>query len=132
MNRVLVRSQPTPSESGSEPARRALPYGLHLIEEDDIAAVVAALRSDLLAQGPRVAAFEAAFAARVGAAHAVAVSSGTAALHMALAGLNVGAGDVCVAPASPSCPPPRRPCTAAPRSFSPMSIPKPASPPPKR
>jgi UDP-4-amino-4,6-dideoxy-N-acetyl-beta-L-altrosamine transaminase len=76
-----------------------LPYGLHLIEEDDIAAVVAALRSDLLAQGPRVAAFEQAFAERVGARDAVAVSSGTAALHLALAGLDVREGDLCVVPA---------------------------------
>jgi UDP-4-amino-4,6-dideoxy-N-acetyl-beta-L-altrosamine transaminase len=76
-----------------------LPYGNHLIEDDDIAAVVAAMRSPLLAQGPRVAAFETAFAARVGAAAAVACSSGTAALHLALALHDVGPGDVCVVPA---------------------------------
>jgi UDP-4-amino-4,6-dideoxy-N-acetyl-beta-L-altrosamine transaminase len=83
------------------PARppRSLPYGLHLIEEDDIAAVTAALRDELLAQGPRVAAFEAALAAKVGARHAVASSSGTAALHLALASLDVGPGDLCVVPA---------------------------------
>ncbi len=82
-----------------EVERRSLPYGLHLIEDDDVAAVVAALRDELLAQGPRVAAFERAFAERVGAAHAVAVSSGTAALHAALAALGVGSGDLCVVPA---------------------------------
>jgi UDP-4-amino-4,6-dideoxy-N-acetyl-beta-L-altrosamine transaminase len=78
---------------------RSLPYGLHLIEEDDVAAVAAALRDELLAQGPRVAAFESALAARVGAAHAVASSSGTAALHLALASLDVGPGDLCIVPA---------------------------------
>ena len=81
-----------------EAAPQPLPYGQHLIEEDDVAAVVAALRSDLLAQGPCVAAFEQAVADRVGAAHAVACSSGTAALHLALAGLDLKAGDVCVVP----------------------------------
>ena len=98
MTRVLARSNRSASEIATVP-QRALPYGLHLIEEDDVAAVVAALRSDLLAQGPRVAAFEARFAERVGAAHAVAVSSGTAALHVALAALDVVAGDACIVPA---------------------------------
>jgi UDP-4-amino-4,6-dideoxy-N-acetyl-beta-L-altrosamine transaminase len=100
MNRVLARSnRPAPALDPVVAPRTALPYGLHLIEEDDVAAVVAALRSDLLAQGPRVAAFERAFAKRVGAPHAVAVSSGTAALHMALADAGVGQGDTCVVPA---------------------------------
>jgi UDP-4-amino-4,6-dideoxy-N-acetyl-beta-L-altrosamine transaminase len=76
-----------------------LPYGRHLIEPDDVAAVVEVLTGGHLAQGPRVAAFEAALAARVGAAHAVACSSGTAALHLALAALDVGPGDVCIVPA---------------------------------
>ena len=78
---------------------RTLPYGLHLIEPDDIAAVVEVLSGGMLAQGPRVAAFEAALAAKVGAAAGVAASSGTAALHLALAALDVGPGDVCIAPA---------------------------------
>ncbi len=76
-----------------------LPYGRHWIEDDDIAAVVEALRSDHLAHGPRVSAFERAFAEAVGAAEAVACSSGTAALHLALAALDVGPGDICVVPA---------------------------------
>ena len=62
-----------------------LPYGRHWIEEDDVQAVAAALRSGWLTTGPRVAAFERAVAAAAGAAHAVAVSSGTAALHAAAA-----------------------------------------------
>jgi UDP-4-amino-4,6-dideoxy-N-acetyl-beta-L-altrosamine transaminase len=76
-----------------------LPYGRHLIEDDDVAAVVAALTCGHIAQGPRVAAFEQALAARTGAAHAAAVSSGTAALHLALLALDVGPGDLCVVPA---------------------------------
>ncbi len=62
---------------------RPLNYGRHLVERDDIEAVVRVLESDLITQGPVVERFEAAVADRVGAQHAVAVSSGTAALHIA-------------------------------------------------
>ena len=58
-----------------------MPYGRHEID-DDIAAVVAVRRSDWLTSGPMVEQFEGAFAAYVGASHAVAVSNGTAALPM--------------------------------------------------
>jgi UDP-4-amino-4,6-dideoxy-N-acetyl-beta-L-altrosamine transaminase len=75
-----------------------LPYGRQSIDDDDIAAVAEALRSDYLTTGPRVEAFEEAFAAKVGAAHAVACSNGTAALHMAAIALEIGPGDVCIAP----------------------------------
>jgi UDP-4-amino-4,6-dideoxy-N-acetyl-beta-L-altrosamine transaminase len=75
-----------------------LPYGRQVIEDDDIAAVAEALRSDFLTTGPRVEAFEAAFAEAVGAAHAVACANGTAALHLAMLGLDVGPGDVVIAP----------------------------------
>ena len=84
---------PLPSDA------RPLPYGRQWIDDDDVAAVVAALRSDFIAHGPRVTAFEQAFAQKVGAAEAVACSSGTTALHLALAALDVGPGDVCVVPA---------------------------------
>lgn len=70
-----------------------LPYGRQSIDDDDIAAVVAALRSDWLTTGPRVPEFEGAFAKVVGARFAVAVSSGTAALHAAIAAADVGPGD---------------------------------------
>ena len=99
MSRALLRPASLVQPLKAEAPLRSLPYGLHLIEEDDVAAVAAALRDELLAQGPRVAAFERALAKRVGAAHAVASSSGTAALHLALASLDVGPGDVCVVPA---------------------------------
>lgn len=76
-----------------------LPYGRHSIDQADIEAVVRVLRSDRLAHGPTVAAFESAFAQSVGAADAAACSSGTAALHLALTSLDVGPGDVCIVPA---------------------------------
>ena len=75
-----------------------LPYGRQTIEDDDIAAVVEALKADFLTTGPRVEAFEAAFAETVGAAHAVACSNGTAALHLALLALDVQPGEVCIVP----------------------------------
>ncbi|WP_201722809.1 UDP-4-amino-4,6-dideoxy-N-acetyl-beta-L-altrosamine transaminase [Caulobacter sp. BP25] len=75
-----------------------LPYGRQTIEDDDIAAVAEALRGDFLTTGPTVEAFETAFAKTVGARHAVAVSNGTATLHLAMLALGVGEGDVCIAP----------------------------------
>jgi UDP-4-amino-4,6-dideoxy-N-acetyl-beta-L-altrosamine transaminase len=75
-----------------------LPYGRQTIEDDDVAAVAAALRDDFLTTGPRVEAFENAFAAKVGAAHAVACANGTAALHLAMLALEVQPGEVCIAP----------------------------------
>ncbi len=70
-----------------------LPYGRQTITEDDIAAVVAALRSDFLTQGPLIAEFERRVASRVGAKHAVAVNSATAALHLAMRVAGIKAGD---------------------------------------
>lgn len=70
-----------------------LPYGRQTISEDDIAAVVAALRSDFLTQGPLIEKFERRFAEKVGARHAVAVNNATAALHLAMRVAGIGAGD---------------------------------------
>ncbi len=79
---------------GGAPVRPAwLPYGRQSIEEADIAAVVATLRSDWLTTGPKVDEFEQAFAAYVGTKHAVAYSNGTAALHGACSAAGLGAGD---------------------------------------
>lgn len=75
-----------------------LPYGRQTIEDDDVAAVAAALRGDFLTTGPTVERFEQAFAAEVGAAHAIACSNGTAALHMAMLAAGVGPGDICIVP----------------------------------
>ncbi|MDJ0893584.1 MAG: UDP-4-amino-4,6-dideoxy-N-acetyl-beta-L-altrosamine transaminase [Alphaproteobacteria bacterium] len=76
-----------------------LPYARQSIEDDDVAAVGAALKDDLLTTGPRVAAFEAKLAEKTQARFAVACSSGTAALHLAVLGLGFGPGDCVVVPA---------------------------------
>jgi perosamine synthetase len=76
-----------------------IPYGRQSIDETDIQAVVEVLRSDWLTTGPKVEEFENAFAASVGAQHAVAVSSGTAALHAAMYALGIGPGDEVIVPA---------------------------------
>jgi UDP-4-amino-4,6-dideoxy-N-acetyl-beta-L-altrosamine transaminase len=80
------------------PAPPFLPYGRQTIEDDDVAAVAAALRDDFLTTGPRVEAFETAFADYVGAKHAVACANGTAALHLAMLALGIGEGEVCIVP----------------------------------
>lgn len=76
-----------------------IPYGRQFLDEDDIAAVVAVLRSSRLTCGEAVPAFETAVAGYCGAAHGVAVSSGTAALHTAMAALEIGPGDEVIVPA---------------------------------
>lgn len=76
-----------------------IPYGKQSIDEEDIRAVVEVLRSDWLTTGPKVAEFEESFARSVGASHAVAVTSGTAALHTAMYALDIGPGDEVVVPA---------------------------------
>jgi perosamine synthetase len=80
-------------------SRRILPYSRQNVESDDLRAVARALRSDWLTTGPRVAEFERKFAAYVGAKHAVAVSSGTAALHAAYFAAGIGPGDEVIVPA---------------------------------
>lgn len=70
-----------------------IPYGRQTIEEDDIQAVVEVLRSDYLTTGPKVAEFEKTVADYVGARYAVAVSNGTAALHVACLAAGIGKGD---------------------------------------
>ncbi len=69
-----------------------IPYGKQSIDQSDIAAVTAILKSDFLTTGPRILEFEKAFAAYVGATYAVAVANGTAALHLSClaAGLKEG------------------------------------------
>jgi UDP-4-amino-4,6-dideoxy-N-acetyl-beta-L-altrosamine transaminase len=72
---------------------RSLPYGRQSVSAEDVAAVAEALESDYLTTGPAVAAFEAALARACGSRHAVAVSSGTAALHAAYFAAGLGPGD---------------------------------------
>jgi perosamine synthetase len=91
-------TSPAASESlailGGPPVRKhLLPYGHQSIGEEDIQAVVDVLRSDWLTTGPRIAEFEEAFAAWVGAKYAVSFSSGTAALHGAAFAAGLKAGD---------------------------------------
>jgi UDP-4-amino-4,6-dideoxy-N-acetyl-beta-L-altrosamine transaminase len=70
-----------------------IPYGKQHITQADIDAVSSALQGDCLTQGPLIAEFENAFADYVGAKYAVAVSNGTAALHLSALALNVKEGD---------------------------------------
>ena len=69
------------------------------IDEQEIVAVTEVLRSRWLSAGAQTAAFEQEFAERVGADGAVAVSSGTAALHLAAMALDLGPGDEVIMPA---------------------------------
>jgi perosamine synthetase len=80
-------------------ANRFIPYGRQVIEDEDVTAVVEVLRSDWLTTGPLVGRFEESFAAYVGAAHAVAASNGTAALHLCMLAAGIGPGDEVIVPA---------------------------------
>lgn len=75
-----------------------IPYGRQTIDEEDIKAVIEVLRSDWLTTGPKVAEFEEAFSRYVGAQYAIAVSSGTAALHCAMYALGIGSGQEVIVP----------------------------------
>lgn len=75
-----------------------LPYARQSVEDDDIAAVTRVLRGEWLTTGPTVAAFEAALAGKLGTRHAVACSSGTAALHLTMLAMGLGPGDAVVVP----------------------------------
>lgn len=78
----------------SEKSDAPIPYGRQSIDQADLDAVVAVLKSDFLTQGPAVARFEKAVASIVGARHAVASCNATASLHLACLALGVGIGDV--------------------------------------
>ena len=75
-----------------------IPLSAPDVSEDEIAAVAAVLRTPQLSLGPELAAFESELAAYHGVEHAVAVSSGTAALHLALLTLGIGEGDEVIVP----------------------------------
>lgn len=76
-----------------------IPFGRPNIGDEEIAAVTEVLRSGTLVHGPQTHAFEEAFAARIGVRHAIAVSSCTAGLHLALFARGIGAGHRVVVPA---------------------------------
>lgn len=75
-----------------------IPYGKQSIDQDDIEAVVSVLKSDFLTTGPLIETFETALANYTETPHAVAVSSGTAALHCAMYALQIGPGDEVIVP----------------------------------
>jgi len=77
----------------SLPKRKFIPYGHQWIDDDDITAIVEVLKSDWITQGPKVDEFESKVAEYCGAGYAVAVSSGTAALHAACAVAGISPGD---------------------------------------
>lgn len=84
---------------GGTPVRATrLPYGRQTVDEADIAAVVDVLRGEWLTTGPKVAELEAAWTRRTAGGHAVAVSSGTAALHAAAHAAGIGPGDEVIVP----------------------------------
>ena len=70
-----------------------IPYGRQCIEDDDVKAVIDALKDDFLTQGPRVREFEEKFAEYVGAQYAVAVSNATAGLHISVLALGLKEGE---------------------------------------
>ncbi|MFI1455611.1 DegT/DnrJ/EryC1/StrS family aminotransferase [Streptomyces roseus] len=80
------------------PAPARIPVMIPWLGEEEARAASEAVLSGWVAQGPRVAAFERAFAERVGAEHGIAVSSCTTALHLALIALGLGPGDEVIVP----------------------------------
>lgn len=82
------------AEKGGPPAaEKLIPYSKQSVDEEDIAEVAKCLREPFLTTGPRVTKFEQAVAEYVHAAHGVACTSATAALHMAVAAAGISAGD---------------------------------------
>jgi dTDP-4-amino-4,6-dideoxygalactose transaminase len=80
-----------------------LPFALPSIGEEEIAEVVDSLRSGWITSGPKVKRFEADFSQYIGCRHAIAVNSCTAALHIALAALDIGPGDEVIVPTLTFC-----------------------------
>jgi dTDP-4-amino-4,6-dideoxygalactose transaminase len=95
-----------PAIAGGDPIRardRRLIFGAPVIGEAEIASVTECLRSNWIGLGGRVESFEQEFARYKGAPYAVGVSSGTAAIHLALLALGIGPGDEVIAPAMTFC-----------------------------
>ena len=102
----VQESDGRPAIAGGDPIRardRRLIFGAPVIGEAEIASVTECLRSNWIGLGGRVERFEQEFARYKGAPYAVGVSSGTAAIHLALLALGIGAGDEVIAPAMTFC-----------------------------
>ena len=93
---TTIRNETLAIDGGAPVRTSFLPYAHQQISDEDVDAVGAALRSDWLTTGPRVPAFEAGLEEATGARHAVAFSSGTAALHGAATAAGLGPGDEAV------------------------------------
>jgi UDP-4-amino-4-deoxy-L-arabinose-oxoglutarate aminotransferase len=94
----LSQKSPSRAAPAGGDSRPFLPLSRPSISDDDIAAVDAVLRSGWLTTGPVGGELESAFAARMGAPHAVAVTSATAGMHLVLHALGIGAGDEVITP----------------------------------
>lgn len=95
-----------PAVAGGVPVRakdRFLVFGAPVLGDEEMQAVADSMRKRWIGAGPKVARFEAAFAAYKGAPHAVAVSSCSAALHLSLLALGIGAGDEVISPSMTFC-----------------------------
>jgi dTDP-4-amino-4,6-dideoxygalactose transaminase len=86
-------------DGGKPVLREFVPYSRPCVSEEDIAAVTEVLRSQWLTTGPKTEELEAVFAEATGAPYAVALNSGTAALHLAYEVMGIGAGDEVLVPA---------------------------------
>jgi dTDP-4-amino-4,6-dideoxygalactose transaminase len=103
---IPLQEDDRPAIAGGAPirAREArLVFGAPVIGEAEIDSVVECLRGHWIGHGPKVEEFEREFSGYKGAPYAVAVSSGTAAIHLALLALGVGPGDEVIAPAMTFC-----------------------------
>jgi dTDP-4-amino-4,6-dideoxygalactose transaminase len=103
---LSMQDEDLPAVAGGvavRPRENRLVFGAPVIGEAEIASVVECLRSRWIGLGARVEQFEQEFARYKGAPYAAAVSSGTAAIHLALLALGVGAGDEVIAPAMTFC-----------------------------
>jgi dTDP-4-amino-4,6-dideoxygalactose transaminase len=103
---IPLREDERPAIAGGTPVRTRdarLVFGAPVIGDAEIASVVECLRSRWIGLGPRVEQLEQEFARYKGAPYAAAVSSGTAAIHLALVALGIGAGDEVIAPAMTFC-----------------------------
>jgi len=95
---ILRKRKKAPACSLVSSSSGFLPYGRHTINEDDVAAVERALKSNWLTTGSEIEAFEQSSEKKAGARYAVACSSGTASLHLTALALGLGDNDKIIVP----------------------------------